>query len=192
MASTFHWTGLLPLPGKTLFLRRSAEKRIEIIQQSPLGGSRPDRTARRKTSPVKGLDGDRRAAYILPSLNRPYSPRNPPATLLPVATETAWRKGDCAPKWTHGLTRDAMFNYKSADETKDNSGLNDRHDACKSAADREAPIQRRYVGCGGRLAQLTGCTNPGPMRSDRTSTVCPSAAIRPEAGRRAYRRWLHG
>jgi hypothetical protein len=28
-----------------------------------LGGSRPDRTARRKTSPIKGLDGDRRAAF---------------------------------------------------------------------------------------------------------------------------------
>ena len=30
--------------------------RVEIIQQSTLGGSRSDRTARRKASPTKGLD----------------------------------------------------------------------------------------------------------------------------------------
>src|SRR5271166_4632197 len=32
-----------------------AENRSEVVQQYPLGGTRPDRPERRKTSPVKGL-----------------------------------------------------------------------------------------------------------------------------------------
>ena len=42
----------------------SAESRVRIIECLPGSGTRPDRAARRKTSPDKGLDDDRRAAFI--------------------------------------------------------------------------------------------------------------------------------
>ncbi len=48
---------------------------IENIGFLPWSGTRPDHPARRKTSHVNGLDGGRRAAFILPSYGRPVSVR---------------------------------------------------------------------------------------------------------------------
>jgi hypothetical protein len=55
-------------PVRTAKSRYSAEESIGIVDKISSSGMRSDRPARRKTSPVKGLDGDRKAAFMSPSL----------------------------------------------------------------------------------------------------------------------------
>ena len=60
-------SGPFLFPAKVLNTSRSAGNLTENIDALPASGTRPDRTARRKTSPAKGLADDRRAAFISPS-----------------------------------------------------------------------------------------------------------------------------
>ena len=91
-------------------LRDGAEKLIENIDTISRSGTRPDRPARRKTSPVKDLDGDWRAAFISPSFGRVnqtpplQTPGHPSARQRRIDYDLAHRSGSRAETRTKRLS----------------------------------------------------------------------------------------
>lgn len=70
---------------------------IDVIGEFPKSASRSFRRERHNPLIKRKKTTNDGNAFILPSLNRPYSPRNPRAAPLPAATETAWRKEPFCP-----------------------------------------------------------------------------------------------
>jgi hypothetical protein len=70
---------------------------IDIIGEFPKSASRSFPRERHNPLIERTKTTNDGNAFILPSLNRPYSSRNPRAAPLSAATETAWRKEPFCP-----------------------------------------------------------------------------------------------